>query len=74
MGNRSGSSFMKRQKERARMEKQREKAERKRVRREEAKNRVGGEDSGLDNLDNPEQFQPGEEGAETPAAEQEESL
>lgn len=71
MGNRSGSSFMKRQKERARQEKQREKAERKRVRREEAKNRVGGEDSGLDN---PEQFQPGEEGAEAPAVEQEESL
>ena len=44
MGNRSGSSFMKRQKERARQEKQREKAERKRVRREEAKNRVPGDD------------------------------
>ena len=39
MGNRPGSSFMKRQKERARQEKQREKAERKKQRRLESKNR-----------------------------------
>ena len=39
MPNRPGSSFMKRQKERARQEKQREKAERKRQRRLESKNR-----------------------------------
>ena len=40
MGNRPGSSFMKRQKERARQEKQREKLERKRQRRQESKNRA----------------------------------
>ena len=40
MGNRPGSSFMKRQKERARQEKQREKLERKRQRRQESKDRA----------------------------------
>ena len=40
MGNRPGSSFMKRQKERARQERQREKLERKRQRRLESKNRT----------------------------------
>jgi hypothetical protein len=47
MANRPGSSFMKRQKERARQEKQREKLERRRQRRLESKNRAaeGGVDS-----------------------------
>lgn len=39
MANRPGSSFMKRQKERARQERQREKLERKRQRRLDSKNR-----------------------------------
>jgi hypothetical protein len=48
MPNRPGSSFMKRQKERARQEKQREKLERKKQRRLESKNRPA--DGSFDSL------------------------
>jgi hypothetical protein len=64
MANRPGSSFMKRQKERARMEKQREKAERKRLRKLESKNRPP--DDGVEN------FQSTEDGGTFPFAPEQE--